>query len=628
MRPGMAKRSHRHLLGRDVSIHKLKTYVRPADDGRRELTGASLLLGVASVFLLLLVSYRCGQGFDFSDEGLYLIWISRPWIYDTSFTQFGYVYWPLYEILRGSIAGLRQVNLILTLVLAAASLWVLVRNFELPTATWQAACLVLALSCATLTGNHQWLPTPNYNSLNLQGLLIAVLGMVLICQPTSDRQEIAGAILLGLGGWLCWTAKPTTALVLAPLTLVFIVLVAKRRWRTAGCAAAVAIALCVASMLVLDGASVENHMARYQRALNFASLLGSDHTFSGMLANSHLLWKPIERNVFWLLAVLSAFVSALAVDAYSRRAMCIRTAVYATGAAVAFTMVLSTSFATLQRTSFQALWVAAPALGAVISIALRQGRWPFAEGTRSFRIFALTLVPFPLAYSLGGGGNIWVQAADAYVLWVIAAVAVVIQSTASGEARQVLSILAASVLGLAALLVGIGLEEPYRQPEAVRLQMHTTTLGARGATLELDAASANYITTLRTSAYAQGFVFETPVIDLTGRHPGTVFAIGGDAPGTAWLISGYPGSDALAVANLDRVACDALAKSWILMTPDGKLSLPADLLSRYGINIKIGYSEVARLPSPTAYGTHVLLKPMRQAAEAAAACEQMRKGNS
>src|SRR5437016_5064779 len=72
-----------------------------------QLAGLAISI-VASLLLLGWVMIRCRSGFDFTDEGFYLNWISDPWRFRSSVTQFGFVYYPLYKLVDGDIVLLRQ----------------------------------------------------------------------------------------------------------------------------------------------------------------------------------------------------------------------------------------------------------------------------------------------------------------------------------------------------------------------------------------------------------------------------------------------------------------------------------------------------------------------------------------
>lgn len=605
------------VLDRKPQCNEAATHRRQYETMVAAIAGAALLL-------LAMLWRRMGQGFDFSDEGLYLIWIARPWTYDTSFSQFGYIYWPLYELLGGSVSGLRRANLLITGVLTAAPLWVLIRSAQRTIGPWVAAAIVLALSCAVLTTYHQWTPTPSYNSLNLNGLLLAVLGLTLIATAEHGQRATLGAILLGFGGWLTWSAKPTTSIVLALVATLFIVAVATNRWRVLAIAVGTAVLMCVTMLLILDGGSISRHLARYRRALDFANLLGGGHSLHAMIAHSGVAWSAFERQAFWVIAGLSAVVTWGTLGR-SASARWFGLGTIGLGVLVSVTLAASTALVPVRWSKMQAIWMGAPALGLVAAILARRWHTILAPRNRPRLAFALALLPLPAAFGFGSSNYVWVRAADAYVIWVIAAVGLASVLTDEDGLIRSLATTGAVVVALGSVMIAIGFEQPYRQPAPLRLQLNATPVGPRGVVLELDGASASYIETLRDAAYRSGFVTQTPVIDLTGRHPGSVFALGGDAPGTAWLISGYPGSPALAKANLDRVPCAILTASWLVVTPDGKMNLPDKLLIPYGLDPAVGYEEVVRVVSPTGFGTHALLKPVRAGPVALAACKAARE---
>src|ERR1700737_2348900 len=89
----------------------------------------ALLVSVgASLSLVGWVMLRCRSGFEFTDEGFYLNWISNPWDYHASVTQFGFVYHPLYKLVGGDIALLRQANVLILFALGWALCAALVQS--------------------------------------------------------------------------------------------------------------------------------------------------------------------------------------------------------------------------------------------------------------------------------------------------------------------------------------------------------------------------------------------------------------------------------------------------------------------------------------------------------------------
>lgn len=87
----------------------------PVAGSSHAMTGLTL---AATMLILGWVLKYSSYGIEFTDEGFHLVSISNPFIYDFSITQFGFVYHPLYVLLGGDIAALRQANILVTFALA------------------------------------------------------------------------------------------------------------------------------------------------------------------------------------------------------------------------------------------------------------------------------------------------------------------------------------------------------------------------------------------------------------------------------------------------------------------------------------------------------------------------------
>jgi hypothetical protein len=122
-------------------------------------------------------------------------------------------------------------------------------------------------------------------------------------------------------------------------------------------------------------------------------------------------------------------------------------------------------------------------------------------------------------------------------------------------------------------------------------------------------STAEYISTLQRAAAANGFRFGTPIIDLTGAAPGTVFALGGEAPGAPWLSGGYSGSVAYVRETLNRVPREHLRQAWVLTAPDASEALPDSILQSLGLDFPGDYRMVGRACFGTPCVEHFLWKP-------------------
>src|SRR5437868_7804371 len=236
----------------------------------------------ASLLLLGQVLLNCRAGFDFTDEGYYLNWISDPWAFRSSVSQFGFVYHPVYRLVGGDIALLRQCNVLITFLLAFGLSFALLRSIcagpaSLPgTAGLVATALVIASGSLSFFG--LWLPSPGYNSLSFQSLMLAAIAMLSAGRDWS-RESILAWATLGVAGGLLFLAKPPAAAALGCATIVCIVVAGKFSVRGLLVSVSVAVLLLIVSALAIDG-SLAGFVHRVAGGIDLGSRLsGSSRLF-------------------------------------------------------------------------------------------------------------------------------------------------------------------------------------------------------------------------------------------------------------------------------------------------------------------------------------------------------------
>ena len=587
-------------------------------------------IGAMAAALILFVISSSSAGFDFSDEGYYLNSLADPWHFPASETQFGFIYHPLFELLGKDVAALRYLSRAIDLLLAVAIFCILISRIARPGVRqirWQDCACAVALATAVMASCQDWLPTPSYNSLNLQALLAAVVGLEIIGDDPDVRRSLYGGALVGLAGWLSLMAKPTTAALLAAIVLLYLLLAARNRWLCVFSAAGTAVLLTAATALIIDS-SFGEFIARYRLAWNLSSINSDTYTLQRFYENSGLGWTPFERNVFWFILAGQAFLTWLTLQARTAMPIILITVLTATVLGV---VLGDTSLVTLQESPLQGMWLGAVGFGSTLGCLL--SKWRDFRGRMNARNLMLVVLVFllPPIYAFGTNNNLWAIATYSSVFWIVASVFVLGMCCTRSESTSILTLLSAAVVGITAVHVGIGVERPFRQLEPLRLQRTASTFGPSGATrLNLDKASAAYIATLRSASVSSGMLPGTPMIDLTGRHPGTVFALEARAPGIPWLLSGYPGSTMFAMSGLELATCATLARSWLLFSPTTRVWkeewLPEVVLSHFGFDLRRDYLEVVKATPPTGFGEQTLLKPVFSPHRGKEICESALKG--
>lgn len=525
--------------------------------------GFSVATGLALVAWMLL---RMDAGLDLTDEGYYLNWISSPWDFATPLTQFGFVYHPFYELLGGDIVRLRQFNLLLTLGAA----------YVLCVTVVPRPALAFVLATSALAFWQLWLPTPNYNSLAFQALMLAVTGLL---RPTR-----MGWILLGFGGGLLFLAKPTSAaLLMLPVALY---LWATRRWAWRGIAlsAATAFGVLIVSALLIDG-SLVHFVLHMQEGVGDIALLHAG-------AESQRIWRLDDwpmNSMLWQVSFGLVVVVAACIMR-PRLVPCVGIAACIAAWCVMAAYVLPEGDAL----PYAGLVVLGPVVGALL-ISVRP-----APGRASW-VLALCFLALPLVYAFGSTNDYWFMAQCVGLFWVLAAA--VVLAPHRPHALLPLAIVAQT---LTVVLVALAMQHPYRQ--AAPLAAQQTHIAVRGTDLKVAPDIALLLPPMETLAQEAGFLPRQPLIDMSGENPLVAYMLNATPMPMAWTLGGYKGSAALLEKKLDAVGCAAFANSWVIDAPEGARRIPLAVLERRGMRLEkigtVGNLVLYRAKGSTCEATH------------------------
>jgi hypothetical protein len=577
---------------------------------------ALLALLFANAVLLLRLLWLCRAGLDFTDEGFYLNWISNPWLYPTSHTQFGFVYHPFHVLLGGDLAWLRRANLLATCGLAG---WFFFRVLQqilepgFPTDLFRGKLVSLSMifSTSALLYLYQWLPTPNYNSLALQALLLVAIGLLGVERSSSASLPWFSISLVAVGGWLAFMAKPTTASLLALFVAGYFCSLGRRAIPLIASAGVLAILLLAGSAWMIDGSPVRFAWRLSEGAADVGKL-GGGYNIAHILRLGRF---PIPaREVLPLcthvLLVTAGLLFASRPSASPRIQAAYATGLVATGLTGAFLFWRGLPW---PHPTYFGLQILAPVGGALLA-ALITFLCDRSQAHRSGFSLSLLFLMLPYAYTFGSNGDYWVSQGWAGIFW-IAAGLLFLRAARPGRIAwpELLPVATATTL-CASLILGTTTEYPYRQTGPLRENTHAISMRPDGPRLWIKSDFHAYLSQVQEATRQAGFVAGTPMIDLTGHYPTTLYFLQARAIGLAWLCGGYPGSEAMTTAALDRVPPDILHQAWILTEPQGPRKLPPSMLRRYGINLETDYAIVTTVDSPTgtypdSYKQHVL-KPV------------------
>ena len=595
---------------------------------------ALLVLGLCTICIVGWILWWFQFGIDFADEGFYLVWLSDPFKYSVSLSQFGYIYHPLYTLLNGNIANLRQANGLITFLLA----WIL--SFAYLTEVFgnkiidltKKCVIAAAIATASLCFFTLWLPTPSYNSLAFQALILSMIGLLLAKRHLSLRSLI-GWTLIGVGGWLTFMAKPTSAAALG--LLAFLYLVSSRKLNILG----LSLSLLLAALLILlfaiqvDG-SVHGFLERLSEGIRLASLLSPSYDAMKIVRLDRLAFNRTEAN--YLFGGIIGIITLFYISQHRNwRSGDLWIAFFSLIVFIILAMLLGVNWVVLKNTlSVHLIMLCIPV--ALMLIAVAQGKLKQAtteQATQQWSLF-LILITLPYAFAFGTGGNYWTYAGFVSLFWVLAGIGFVEPVNFNGRTFPLISI-AICVELLTVFILLAPMQEPYYQPHALRDSKYRLEFGRRGSTLTIPDSYGRYISNVIDEAKNGGFEPGTPVIDLTGHSPGVLYALQASSAGSPWIYGNFVNArgtaEIVTVEILKSIDCGEISRSWLLLEPGGPVSISSSTLNSAGIEVHNDYIRVAAFSTVSSLGgfggiqQQELFKPAREISLAKAECETARK---
>jgi hypothetical protein len=585
--------------------------------GRTRMTWISLLILVGFIICWGILFWGMGKGYDFTDDAHYLIWASHPFIYPWSVSEFGVLWHPIYKLVGGDIKSFRLAGAAILSSSAAIFGWAVWRFVadRLPAAC--ALPLILAITTSSFWAYLFWLPTPGYNDLNLCGLLLFSAGLT-FAVPTAGSQLLrAGAIetaakaaFTSFGACIIAFAKPTSAIGAGLIGLVWLIVFRPQRSLLfVGCVAMFSLIFFSAIVFPLDG----NFQTFIQRKLTGVHMLAIHSPTHGLDAMWRSLTDPLVdlvtfppiRNLMLVMLAIWFCWANLALWASIRLTRLVNFISFVIAVGVAIVV----ADWRIRGSATQEYYVAliAPMM---LTIALALALTVKGMHSKDRRLFAIAAIAatLPMIFSVGSGTPAIYHASQASIFWFTAAIILAVIAPTEVRSR----IFAGTVMFASSLTVGIlvgAIADPYRLHEPMWKQTERVEIGALSSELLVDHSTASYIKDLQEAAAAHDFKLGMPIIDLTGASPGTVFALGGEAPGIPWLSGGYVGSPAYVRETLSRVPHEHLRQAWVLTTT-GTDTVPDAVLRSLDLDFPHGYQTVGQACMGVPCVEHILWKPL------------------
>ena len=558
------------------------------------------------------------RSIDLTDSGYYLNSIKFAADYRYG-ADFGKVYHGLFDLLQGDWGLVRIFVYSLNAALAFILFWLLINWFERfsnfnPTTLEK----VLIISVGTFGSSfmlHWWLPTPNYNTLAFQGILIFSIALLLVLLYGWGH-----AWMMGLGIFTSFLGKPTTAALLVLLTLSLYFFINKRRLS--------AIAVAGASFLVFltlwsifQYGGLDQLFDRFAFTLASVSAVDAGHLGTPQnLSNLEFLWN--KYSPFYRLTVPGAVGLGVFFIAFS---ILIGRGVLRPGQKSMnwsnLLFVISSIGGLLlfaryqQRGATAILTLAVPASLALVTLVLRGIRKrvgnPIGNSEKNRAGFVVAAVFFLMPIALGfGTGNNFLQRGEAASVFYFAAALIILSVLPLTQGNlvqknqwnsQFLTI--GLFLVSTSYVLVLSILNPYIENQSLFEMNQSDVIKGVYSSPEVET----YLQELRATGLRLSISESTPVFDNTGGSPTAIYALGGFPLGSAWIQGGWPGSQELAELQIDLHNKECLSSTWVLDEPDSSLKVFGD----FGIQLdpKGDYALAGEFVHPVSGNRQFLYKP-------------------
>lgn len=563
------------------------------------LQKAALAVGIGSFGLAAVLA--CFRGLDLTDESFYLLSIRSPFAYETLAVFFGFFYHPLSLLVHHDPVLLRLTNGAATLSLTSLLGLSLLERTVAVGGTGKSKLLFPVISAGLLIllfGPFlEMRMTPSYNTMALQGILLAVAGAFLI-----RSRPYASLLMIAAGGLILFLAKPPGAVLLGILILGYLLVTRSASWTILGWLG-ILILLGFLLLAISIGESPIKLFSRYLNSAEFAQKIDPMYNVANLLRPD---WPPIKLRQ--LLASGLVVVLLLWIGETSPKPKFQMVGTIAGGTAL---LIVGLNQGGLPMPS---LWIdeiglqalAFPAAAAIL-FAVKKGKSPFRCPVAP-ECFLLLLLPY--VYVFGTGRAYWDNMPGACYFWFLAAVPLIIIGFSAENSEKILIPWTLIFIFMGSCIFSIAGESPYRQNQPLAKQSGELKLTGWKVGLKVEAERADYFRTLQREALPAGLEPQNYLIDLSGGSQGVSVVLGLTPLGSPWMPGGYPGSLEVAEFLLRKTDIKKLRESWVLDAPDSRRKLNKEILKSLNLNFPEAYELAFSVVLPA--GKNYPHQPIRQ----------------
>lgn len=564
-----------------------------------------------------------GRSIDITDESFYILGTIYPEQVSISTTSFWYYTNILFELSGGSIHIFRILGAVLLFLISGylglTILSFIYKDTKKKISKHLKCNAFLTMGIASWGYYWYWLTTPSYNWLNLVSIL-SVLACLFKIFVKNDSK--IWSFLIGVGGSVCFFAKPPSAVLLAMMFLlcIFVYLKPAQALRSIKVAALGVLVTFFIQIFIFVG-GIDEYLDHLTAGLRAVQLIGGGHDLVWLfksLLNGNIIEHSINYNLFTLNLVSGSFLYF-----YNRiyRKKYINVNHGAISVAFVFFIGLVSVYI-LHTVDFKYRSIGFTGylffnylfsifIGAVFS---------FREisFSKKLSIIFTALILFSANYSCSFGSNnkfISFGSNNSFVLSAASLLYIAFQLRNIFGLKNVPHIVSLFVMYHSYNAYMSGTLKPYRQHSSIPEQdiPHKFHLkDGRSFSLNVNKTIKTFLNQLEDEFNRNGFdISSDKIVELTGGSPIINLAMGGSFIGVPWLVGGYKGSLEYVSYILELESRrQNLAQVWFVTCAKCRRKIDLKLLSNINLNPLVAtHSNVGSVYNPSYRAEMHIWKP-------------------
>lgn len=499
----------------------------------------------------------------------------------------------LFSLIDYNVALFRFLNFLITFGIAAITASFTLKYLGLIEKQFSHLSLHLAIVSGIVSLTHFsvfWLPTPSYNSLTFQSMMICLMAIARFFYKPESQIEISTLIFASFSFVLLFLAKPSAFLILIFTFSLILKITHRINYKYFG----YFLALLFLWLSLFSHLIYRNIFGIFQsvkEGISYAQKLTANYSTKSQLA---LDFPP---NSIWLASFcgLSVLLVFFVRSKYSKNPN------VNFGALLSVTLIMSIIVFRSQDWIFETFGNSFLIFLAFVFVSFTVDKVNFKVliGVDKLIWTCLTL---PFICATGTSNDIWVQGSmNFYFIYLFGLFFLLhFKPNFFLNQRSYFSLILAIFLSFSSITSITN--KPYRQISPLSANNVQLTFPNELTGIQVTGDVALRIREMLSAMKSAGFESGTPVIDFSGQSPTSLFIAQAIPAGDSWLVGGYEGSNAFAIGKLSEMNCYELRTSWLLIENGGPKSLNFQfVLNQLGLDFNL-YKKVATWRTPYGAG--------------------------